>query len=101
MLARTVMAQLNLRLSLAVQSGLLVEKERLLADKDVLLKEINHRIKNSLQMASGMLALQAGQIGASEAQRQFAEASGRIGAIALVHERLSLTPPHRGHGSVS
>jgi two-component sensor histidine kinase len=88
MLARTVMTQLDLRLALTTQSRLLAEKEQLLAEREVLLQELNHRIKNSLQMASSMLALQAGRIGDAEARRKFAEASARIGAIALVHERL-------------
>ncbi len=82
MLARTVMTQLDLRRSLAAQS-------RLLAEKEMLLEELNHRVKNSLQITASLLGLQAREIKDPEARRQFAEASGRIGAVALVHERLN------------
>lgn len=88
MLARTAMAQLELRLSLAAQSGLLAEKEQLLAEKELLLRELHHRVKNSLQMVSSLLGLQMRQIADPEARRHFGEASRRVGAIALVHDRL-------------
>lgn len=88
MLARTVMTQLELRRILAAQSSLLAEKEKLLATKEVLLQELNHRVKNSLQMVSSMLGLQARQLADPEVRRQLAEAGRRVGAIALVHERL-------------
>lgn len=59
-----------------------------LAEKDALLKEVNHRIKNSLQLVSSLLTLQALSSGDPEMRRQFQEAGGRIAAIAQVHQRL-------------
>lgn len=54
--------------------------------KDLLLKEVDHRIKNSLQIVSSLLHLQAKTAGAS--QSQFQNASARIAAIAAVHHQL-------------
>jgi two-component sensor histidine kinase len=61
-----------------------------LEHQQVLLKEINHRVKNSLQLVAGMLRLQAGddpQIG-----RRLQEASSRIMAIGRAHDRLYRSP---------
>jgi two-component sensor histidine kinase len=54
--------------------------------KDLLLKEVDHRIKNSLQIVSSLLHLQAKTAGAS--QPQFQNAAARIAAIAAVHHQL-------------
>jgi two-component sensor histidine kinase len=54
--------------------------------KDLLLKEVDHRIKNSLQIVSSLLHLQAKTAGA--AAPQFHSAAARIAAIAAVHQQL-------------
>jgi two-component sensor histidine kinase len=54
--------------------------------KDLLLKEVDHRIKNSLQIVSSLLKLQAKTAGA--AASQFHAAAARITAIAAVHKQL-------------
>lgn len=59
-----------------------------LAEKDDLLKEVNHRIKNSLQLVSSLLTLQAFTSKDAEMRRQLQEACGRIGTVAQVHQRL-------------
>jgi len=58
-----------------------------LREREVLLSEIHHRVKNNLQLVSSMLALQARGAGA-EAQHALAEGQRRIDSIALVHEQL-------------
>jgi two-component sensor histidine kinase len=80
-LARTVMTHLDLRLAVSAQNALLAEKE-------ILLQEINHRVKNSLQMASGMLQVQSRRTKDAAASEDFRAASSRIQAIAQVHEQL-------------
>jgi two-component sensor histidine kinase len=54
--------------------------------KDLLLKEVNHRVKNNLQIVSSLLHLQAKTAGA--AASQFEDASARVAAIAIVHQQL-------------
>lgn len=56
--------------------------------QQVLLKEIHHRVKNSLQLVSSMLNLQAADGGDPELRRQLQDASARVLAIARAHERL-------------
>lgn len=60
-----------------------------LEEKNILLKEIYHRVKNNLSVISSLLHLQAGQIRTKQqAVDAFKESRDRIYAMALVHEKL-------------
>lgn len=69
-------------------TGLLVEKERLLAQKDLLTREIDHRVKNSLQIVSAFLQMQRRQISDADARQAFADTSARVMSVARVHDSL-------------
>ena len=66
----------------------LAEKDALIAQKDILMKEVNHRVQNSLQLVSAFLRLQSKAAGPGEAADHLAEAQARLSAVALVHRRL-------------
>lgn len=75
--------------------GMAIERERherslkaALARHQLLLREMNHRVKNSLAIVTGMLRLQAGEGDNPELARRLEEASTRIAAIARAHDRL-------------
>lgn len=62
--------------------------EENLEQKDLLLREINHRVMNSFQLLSSLFGLQARRAGSPEAKQALAEANDRIQALAIVHRRL-------------
>lgn len=61
---------------------------RSLAERELLLREVNHRVKNSLQLVLSMLSLQGGEFREAGAKELFAKAIARVTAIASIHERL-------------
>ena len=66
----------------------LAEQEALVAQKDLLMREVNHRVQNSLQLVGSLLRLQAGAAGDPAVRAQFGEAVRRLTAVAMVHRQL-------------
>jgi two-component sensor histidine kinase len=76
--------------------GMAIERQRqernlktALEHHQILLREINHRVKNSLQIVTGMLHLQANSVNDPKLSKYLAEASNRISAIGRAYERLA------------
>ncbi len=91
------LADLNHALSVEVQER--KEKERLLAvslsEKEVLLKEVNHRVKNNLQIIASIINMQIAGLDNPQCENILATVRNRIFSIARVHELLY------GSGNVS
>lgn len=75
--------------------GMAIERERYerslkaaIDRHEILLKEINHRVKNSLALVISMLRLQAREDDDPKIAERLAEASARVNAVARAHERL-------------
>jgi len=76
--------------------GMAIERERqernlraALERHEVLLKEMNHRVKNSLAIVSSMLELQASDVGDEAVTPHLSEAAQRVMAVAKAHDQLS------------
>ena len=82
--------------ALADQAALAIERARLYEErqreveiKTVLLQELHHRVKNSLQMVAGFLSYQLAQVDQVSLQEVVEATMDRIKGIAVVHEALS------------
>lgn len=74
------------------KNQLLAKQKKLLEatvdEKNVLLKETHHRVKNSFQIVSSLLYLQSESITDKEAQIAMKEAQNRVRSMVLIHQRL-------------
>lgn len=62
--------------------------EKHAAQQALLLKEVNHRVANSLQLISSLIEMQARRLSDADAREALKRASERVEAVALVHRRL-------------
>jgi len=63
-------------------------RERALKEKDVLMRELQHRVKNSLQLVQSMLSLEAGRSEPSKSKEVLLAARSRVHSMALFFEHL-------------
>jgi len=68
-----------------------IEIKQSLSEKELLLREIHHRVKNNMQIISSLLNLQRSYIEDEDADNLLQESQGRVKSMALVHEKLYQT----------
>lgn len=59
-----------------------------LAERDVLLREVYHRVKNNLQQIDGLIAIERETLSDPQARHALSSLSGRVRAMGAVHQRL-------------
>ncbi|QYX56103.1 PAS domain-containing protein [Roseovarius sp. SCSIO 43702] len=64
----------------------LEERNRLLEQKEILLGDVNHRVKNSLQLVSSILRIEAGSARGADLKAHLNRAAMRVQAVSSVHE---------------
>ncbi|WP_370089519.1 two-component regulator propeller domain-containing protein [Ekhidna sp.] len=62
--------------------------ERALIERESLLKEIHHRVKNNLQIIASLLYLQSGKFDDEDFKKVLEEGQGRVRSMALIHQKL-------------
>lgn len=94
-LAAVVVDQMELRLAarnaVAKLECVVDQKDAALSRSEMLAKEIDHRVMNSLQQVSALLNLQSRDLGESEEARQLQLAASRVSAVARVHQHIFQT----------
>ncbi len=92
--------KMQLRAELAEESNLKLQEEiikrkktekeliKSLEEKDILLKEVHHRVKNNMQIISSILNLQCNRMEKGEAKEILTNSRDRIRSMSLVHENL-------------
>jgi len=68
------------------EKNLIIDKS--LKEKEALLREIHHRVKNNLQVVSSLLSLQARSLKGQEALDALAKGKDRVRSMALIHQNL-------------
>ena len=77
-------------LGMAIEQQQYQRKLQVALDRhQILLKEVNHRVKNSLQVVTAMLQLQANSVGDPALSERLNEASSRVNAVGRAYERLA------------
>lgn len=73
---------------ITVDKGLQKKLETSLDEKNILIKEVHHRVKNNMQLISSILALKSYELDSEKSKKVFEEVNDRIKAMAVIHDKL-------------
>ena len=90
--AGTITGFLGIATDISEQKRHEIEMRAALNEKETLLREVYHRVKNNLQVVSSLVNLQLRALPRGRAQSALADAAERVRAMALVHEKLYQSP---------
>jgi len=65
-----------------------LENEKLIEEKDLLMQEIHHRVKNNFELVNALLELQGAEVDNIEAKEKLHEGQARIQSLSLIHHKL-------------
>lgn len=82
-------AEKNSRLGFIQQKTIYEQRHTIEKEKEVLLKEVHHRVKNNLQVIVSLINLQLSKIGNEAAEFALKETQSRILSMSLVHQRMN------------
>ncbi|MFK7952891.1 MAG: PAS domain S-box protein, partial [Ekhidna sp.] len=68
--------------------ALQIKLENSLDEKNILIKEVHHRVKNNMQLVSSILALKSYELRDENSKKVFAEVNNRIKAMSIIHDKL-------------
>ena len=80
--------QLLIRRQNQVQQRLLGEKDKLFIEKDLLMQEIHHRVKNNLNIIISLLESQSKYLNNPAVQAALRDTQNRVHAVILLHQKL-------------
>ncbi len=86
--AGTVVRVAGTILDISEQKQVEARLRQTLAEKELLVKEVHHRVKNNLQVISSLLSMQIDLLEDEDSIRALRESQHRISSMALIHERL-------------
>ena len=85
-------AQMALQTAMTELETVVQQRTSALEQRDILLREVYHRVKNNLQIVDGLLLMQARALGDPEAKDALRALRGRVHALGLVHHQLMHSP---------